>query len=351
MARPVSKDDQREFEPIFERLRAEALQRFGFHPARLAAVSYEERPFSRLCRAAVSRDGAAQPELHVFIKIFKPKDPAAGIDMRARVRQDFDTTSEIYSFMSGEHDLGVVKPVACYDDLLTIVTEQADGVTLLEELEAHATWFPRPARVDALAATLETVGRWLRRFQGFHPSGARLTVAGIRDYVDIRLVRLVEHGVMPAQRRQQILEQIERLGSQLTSDDLVDVAVHADVAPANILVSGRSVVMLDFAMASRGTRVHDISRLYMQLDLLKAKPQFRAAVLDRVNASLLRGFDPALTPRAPLFRLISLLHHVNHLGTLSRLRERFPARVLSARIIRMHRAWIERELGAATGPR
>jgi hypothetical protein len=349
MAHPVSKIDQRVFEPVFERLRAESLQRFGFEPARLAAVSYEERPFSRLCRAAVSKDGGGPAELHVFIKIFKPKNPAAGIDMRARVRQDFETTSEIHAYMSGADDLAVVKPVACYDDLLAIVTEQADGRTLLDELEAHATWFPRPARVDALAAALETVGRWLKRFQGFHPSDARITTTGIRDYVDVRLVRLVDHGVIPAQRRHEVLEHLERLGAQLTGDDLVEVAAHADVAPANILVSGPRVVLLDFAMATRATRMHDVSRLYMQMDLLKAKPQFRRAVLDRLNASLLRGFEPSLTPRAPLFRLISMLHHVNHLGTLSLQRERFPARVLSARVIRMHRRWIEDELGAVTG--
>jgi hypothetical protein len=84
----------------------------------------------------------------------------------------------------------------------------------------------------------------------------------------------------------------------------------------------------------------------MQIDLLRAKPQFRRPVLARLQSALLEGLDPSLTPERPLFRLLSMLHHVNHFGTVSLRRERFPARLLNRRVARMHRRWIEGELSA-----
>jgi hypothetical protein len=341
----VTEQERQRFTPILARLEAESMERFGSPGVHLTPVGYEERPFSWLMRAAVS--GASTG--HVFIKIFKPKDPASGVDLRARVIQDFATTCEIHGFMQQWDDLGAVRPIACYDEALAIVTEQAEGVTLLEELQAHAAWFPGRARVAALERSLETVGRWLRRFQGFHPADGRVSVASLVDYVDTRLKRMVDRRVMTAEQRTATLDHLEALGRRTSDDDLKEVAVHADLAPANILVSNRGVVVLDFAMAGRGTALHDISRLYMQIDLLRAKPHFRGRVIAPLQAALLRGFDSRLSAAHPLFRLLSMLHHVNHLGTLALRREALPGRLVSARAIGMHRRWIAAELDA--GPR
>ena len=348
MTPTVPEHERRRFAPIIARLEAEAVERFGAAGVRLTPVGYEERPFSWLVRAAVSSPHAGALPGHVFIKIFKPKDPSSGVDLRARVLQDFTTTCEIHEFMKHRVGLGAVRPIACYDEALTIVTEQAEGVTLLDALRAHATWFPSRGRLEALTRSLEAVGRWLRLFQGFRPATAEVSIVSLHEYVDTRLKRLVERGVMPARQRERILQHLHGLGSRVTGGDLREVAVHADLAPANVLVSDRGVVMLDFAMAGRGTSLHDISRLHMQLDLLRAKPQFRSAVIAPLQAALLRGFDPGLSPRHPLFRLLAMLHHVNHLGTLALRREAWPGRLVSARALRMHRRWIEAELEAGT---
>jgi len=58
------------------------------------------------------------------------------------------------------------------------------------------------------------------------------------------------------------------------------------------------------------------------------------------------GLDPSLRPERPLFRLLSMLHHVNHFGTVSLRRESLPARLLNLRVARMHRRWIDGELSA-----
>ena len=343
MQRSIPATDRARFDAVYARLEAQSQACFGTAGVRLETVGYENRPYSWICRAAL-RDSPAAAGRHVFVKIFKPKDPSAGIDLAARVRQDFATTCAIHSFMVPWPELGAVKPIACYDDALAIVTEEAAGTTLLARLQQEASWFPSAARVEALARALETVGRWLKCFQGFQPASNVVSIESLRDYIDIRLKRMVDRHVIVPELRAQILAHLEALGRLVSPADLQEVAVHADLAPANILVSDRSVVVLDFAMTGRGTAMQDLSRLYMQVDLLRAKPQFRRRVVAALGTALLRGFDGTLSPRHPLFRTASMLHHVNHLGTLTSRREPLPGRLLSARVIGMHRRWIADEI-------
>jgi hypothetical protein len=121
--------------------------------------------------------------------------------------------------------------------------------------------------------------------------------------------------------------------------------IDADLAPGNILIAGSRVVVLDFAMVQRGTRLHDISRLWVQLDTLRAKPQFRARTVRQLQRALLAGFDEGLSAERPLFRYLVMLHRINHFTTLSLAREHLLARALSRRVRHLHAAWIERELG------
>jgi hypothetical protein len=242
-----------------------------------------------------------------------------------------------------------VRPIACYVDHLAIVTEQADGETLLTHLQSLARWFPAAGTRNQLAETLSRVGGWLRAFQAIEPCVTRVALADLRAYVDLRLQRLVASCVFSELQRQQILLHLETLGEQVRSTELANVLVHSDFALGNILVSGRRIVVLDLAMAQHGSSLHDISRLFLQLDVLRAKPQFRPAMVRLLQDALLRGFDETLKPTRPLFRYLLMLHRVNHLGTLSLVRDPFPGSVVSRRVRRLHQLWIDRELQNGTG--
>ena len=89
-----------------------------------------------------------------------------------------------------------------------------------------------------------------------------------------------------------VLNHIQALGAQIAPQDLKEVAVHSDLALGNILVSDGRIVVLDFAMSKLGTRLHDLTRLYVQLDLLAVKPRFSSRVVRRLQQALLNGFDP-----------------------------------------------------------
>jgi serine/threonine protein kinase len=328
---------------VLARLQADASAHFGTPDVRLVPVTHHERPFSHVLRVAVCR-GSSQPDLHLFVKVFKPKADVSVEAMRARIAQDYGITRRISDAMARWEDMGAVRPVACYLEELAIVTEQVPGQTLMAHLDAHARWFLSPARHRDLTGTLSTIGRWLRAFQSIEPAPGRVALADLRAYVDIRLERLALDGALSATERRRMLAHLDALAEQVTPASLAEVIIHSDLAPGNILVSGRRVVVIDFAMVARGSMLHDITRLYMQLEVLRTKPQFRSATVRAMQAALLQGFDETLTPDAPLFRYLLMLHRVNHFGSLSLNREPFLASVFSGRVRRLHRTWFEREL-------
>ena len=147
----------------------------GFRPCDCLPVDRQERPFSHLLRLRV-RDGETERTLsHLFVKVFKPKTIPGGPNaLRDRVANDFETTRRVHAAMAPYADVGTVPPVACYPDLLAIITEQVDGPTLLEFLQKHAAW-PRGGKsMGSLCETMERVGRWIRVFQATSPEGGRV---------------------------------------------------------------------------------------------------------------------------------------------------------------------------------
>jgi hypothetical protein len=337
------------FAPVLERFTLESESLFE-SSVELVPIAYQERPFSRLLRLAVRDPRSGQAQRHVFVKLFNDKVVAEAGGMQGRVARDFAVTYEIYEWMSRWPDLGTVRPLACYPEHLAIVTEEAPGPSLLEYVNTHAAWFPSVTEVAHLEDVARRVGRWLRAFQTFVPADAAvsaepLSLDDVRDYVDVRLRRLVAAGHWITERlRRDLLDHFERVGATVPGEQLVQVPIHADFALGNILVSGNRIVVLDFAMAKRGSVLHDLSRLYVQLELLTTKPQFRPATVAVLRRGVMTGFGGGVSESDPLFRLLTLMHRVNHFATLSNAREPLHARLFSHRVRQRHRRWIEAEL-------
>lgn len=337
-----------DFSLVLSKLREDVASPFQCVGVRLEPLEYRERPFSHLLRVAVYGNNGSAPVTHLFVKLFKVGSHQPDLErMRRRVVNEFESTRKVHDAMSGSTDLGAVRPIACYPEYLATVTEQVPGQTLLEYLESDAAWVPRPDTLARLTATVKTAGRWVRMFHEIDNTRTGLvSLDAIQSYVDARLARLVAN---PRARfgeaeRASVLEHIARLYAAADSGDLAEVPIHADLAPANMLVSNGRVVVLDFAMCSRGSLFHDLSRLFLQLDLIRLKPQFTRAVIDRLGRALLQGFDSQLTADRPMFRLMLLQHRINHLATVSLASARFPASLYNRRVRRYHRNRLAEEL-------
>jgi hypothetical protein len=337
------------FSPVLRLVVRDVRRELGPGSPQLVPVSYEDRRFSHLLRLKVLFDDV-RPPTGLYVKVYKASAaPSEIARMRSRVEHDFLSTRRVFQHMSGSPDLGVIRPIACYPAHLAIVTQESAGETLLGVLEASAAGSPSREQLEHLERIMAKVGGWLRAFQTLAVPPASTAAPDARQYIDVRLQRLVrEHQARFSERdRQRVLEHIDTLVAACGPADLRQVPIHADMALANILLDGDRVVVLDFAMAASGATVHDLARLYLQLDLLPVKPRFRTRTIRRLQKSLLAGFDPALDPRHPLFRLFLMRHHVNHFTTLSVREERFPSNVYNWYVRRFHRRWIARELGSA----
>lgn len=334
-----------QFDPILMKLRAGAAEYFGTPDVSLVPSGAQHRPFSHLLRLAVCRGTDTTPMCHVFVKVFKHKVVNGDADtMRRRVIHDFDTTSRVYAAMRALPDLGAVRPVACYPEHLAIVTEQAAGVTLLDLLQERLTWFRGGADSDPLLLAMRNVGRWLRTFQAIPAPDVTVTLDELRAYLDHRLNLLRGRRMFTECDRAGVLGHFDTLGGAVSARELQAVAVHSDMSLGNVLVDGPRIVVLDFAMARTGTRLHDLTRLSFQLDLLAIKPHVRRGVVDGLQQALIEGFDPASDSGRPLFRLHLLLHRINHLLTVSAAQGSLASKAYNRVVQRQHRSWIAQEI-------
>ena len=332
------------FAPVLDRLRVDAAKHYGSSTTRLVASRYDERPFSHVLRVEVHNDVGTGPAAGLFVKVFKADADRVEM-MRDRVANDYATTVSVYEAMRRHDDLGVVPPIACYPDLLAMVTEEVQGPTLLNHLTNHATWWSAAGAAD-INEGLERVGRWIRVFQGVNAAAEADAADEMRDYIDHRLKRLVSmrHSGFEESGRTRVLRLVDTLSRAADESDWDQVPVHSDMALGNILIANGRIVVLDFAMAKSGNRLQDVSRVFLQLDLLRAKPFIRSAVIAEGQRALLRGFDVTLLPDRPMFRLMMLRHRINHLVGLIHDKHSFAGQMYNRGLIRRHYNWIRQEV-------
>lgn len=326
-----------------ERLRSEAEHYFGDPDTIIEPLGLDDREAALVLRARVR---AAQGVRHIFVKVFKPRgsSPEACQSARERVAHDFATTRQVHQALGGYAELSAAWPIACFPDELVLVTEEAPGERFDLLLERTAVWQPSDDTVGELCRVASRIGRWLSAFQRVCRSNRRITLEAMREYLDVRLRRLVANpkAAFSQSDRTAVLAHFDATCRNVADDDLAEVLVHGDLAPSNILVNKEEIIVIDFAMATTGGLYMDVARLYTQLDFLKAKPKFRPHVIERLQTALLDGFDPALRPTHPLFRLFELQHVICHTANLSLNPAPPMARLFNLYQLQRHRRWLRR---------
>ena len=228
-------------------------------------------------------NGASRPLTHLFVKIFKAKSQESDLErMRQRVVKDFENTSKIHQAMSASTDFGAVRPIACYPEHLAAVTEEASGQTLLEYLHSNAAWVPRAERTERLSRTMEKsgpVGVCVSSDRSAAGQRSRSRLFDRTSTSRLRVLVATPAAAFGERDRARVLKHIERLYAEVPADDLIETDP-CRPCPGKHALSGERVVVLDFAMCGRGSVFHDLSRLFLQLDLLRFKPQFSGDAID-----------------------------------------------------------------------
>lgn len=344
---PSTADD---LEATIQALGRDAIRLFGGPTPDLSVTARLSRPFSEIAKVRVgARDGPTS----VFVKVARtgPGRPDRS-ELRRRVVRDFELNQSLHAFMKVCKGLSVVRPVACYPDHLAIVTEEAPGETLLVHLERRARWWPGLSTRSRLIQDFERIGAWLRSFQSAIPVDRVEDLLETRQYIDVRLKRLVDspRAGFSEGDRLAVLRAVDLCAGAVTQQDRRSVAAHADFALGNILIDASCVTVLDFAMGANGLRLHDLAHLYMQLDLLTMKPSFRRQTVSALQRALLAGYQEPDVSASPLFRMLLVQHRACHyLGLVERPGAGLEA-LYNARIARAHLAQLRLFAASPTAP-
>jgi hypothetical protein len=300
------------FAPVIDALCARLRETHGAAP-HVEPLQRWHRPFSDLMRASL--EGLDPPRV-VYLKVVRPRTPGERDKARHRLERDAATSADLAARLPPP--FGVAVPVAWFPDLLAIVTEEARGVPLAQVLAKQVPW--RDAAPAGLTDCLAQVGRWIAHFQAALPAEGSDTVEELTAYLDVRLDKLRRaHRGFTEHDRQAIRDHFVAalVAAAAEPGGLAKAAVHADLAPGNVLVDGPAVTVLDFAMVRTGQRLHDLAHLWVQLEVTRAKPHYRAHVVSALQDALLRGFDEHLRVDAPAFVCARVLNEVNHFAAMA----------------------------------
>jgi hypothetical protein len=301
------------FAPLLTALAAGSQQYFGDTHAILEPVARLDRPFSNLLRLRVTAGGR---EWHAFLKVFKPQrfTPEELAKLRSYAECEFSATKSLYDAIDTRSGLTALRPVALFVEDMAIVTEEVAG-TGFDRVLRDALWGRQTvAPIDVVA---ERIGAWVRTYQRVIEVEGELSLDERREYLDLRLRKLMDAEVLTATQRAMVLEYFDQIAAEIGSRPLHLVAIHADLCPTNILVGpDGGVTVLDFAMAKSGTRFHDLAHLYMHLKFMRWHPRLKPAIVNAAQEALLRGYDPAVSADDPMFRLMLLQHLVCHVAFL-----------------------------------
>jgi len=253
----------------------------------------------------------------VFVKAFVPANGTT--DERRRQLGYLDAETDRLAAASRAFEptpwLRVPRLIASVPQSLTLITSEMAGVRL-DTVLRRALLFPMPGRVAHAERALGRVGEWLCEFQRRVPARDP-TAAGkdYRAYLDDRLRRLVavRGGVFTEEDRAAALAAFDGHAAALTTADWEPAAAHADLCPANVLVAGDTIGVLDLAMSTDRARTLDLAHMYFHIELLARRLPMAAGLVSRLQRALLDGFSPGFDPGWPLFRVMLLQHAICHL--------------------------------------
>jgi aminoglycoside phosphotransferase (APT) family kinase protein len=301
------------FDEALARLRREPPARLGVVRPALTARRRLKRRFSDVLIVRVDVPGRSFDLFLKRARIGGCLDTAALV--RRNLVREFDALTKVYATLRRQEGLQAARPVACYPDLETLVTERIPGITLRHMLHRGAVWWAATANVRRLEAVAFAIGRWLRAFQAAESHDTTVSVNSLRTYLDERLATLVTRRWLGISDRQRaaLLDYFDTRASRLTTADLIEARSHGDFNPENIIVNGGNVGVVDFSMSQPAPRLLDVTHLYVGLDVLRRRPWYRPAALAGAMAALLEGYDPDLHPSQPMFELLALQHGVARL--------------------------------------
>ena len=273
---------------------------------------------------------------------------------RAQIAEEHRVLEDLSLRFQPYDDLGVITPVACWPDRLSMLTEEFPGEKLSARI-GRSKRFRSPAVAGQVTDLCRRVGRWLGLFQAFTKpmDGGASDVGALLAYCDRRLARL---GASPASGihglDRALVRYLERSAGAVSPADLLPVGCQNDFRPDNIMTDGRAIAVLDFTGFTEGPALYDFMKFWMKLEDFKHGLMFREAVVAGWQQAFREGYGAPVDLDGPLCRLLQVANVLDKMSEFV-----LPARsgyqlrrlVLASRH-RAHVAWLRRVIEGGDRP-
>lgn len=298
----------------------------GSAPGKISLAGKSQRAYSTIYRLQVESADQKTARI-VYTKVYKlsPRHRDNPTKPRNKLKNEFESAQRLQAHLNGHHQYAVVKPIVYYLDLLTIVTENAQGEPLADALESSCKLWHGRRRLEEAMVSCRRAGEALAAIQRATVESQKFNPFELLPYVDIRLQRLVD-GEAPFSDndRKQILQFLEKAMAKVPADQLGQCGCHGDYAPFNVLAGPAGVTVMDFATFKTGSLYNDVAYFHHRVEGYLHKPSFSAAAIRSVQQAFLSGYNHGAgrEQRAIaddlLFKIFWIKHVINNYSAVMR---------------------------------
>jgi len=276
-------------------------------PFTAKAVAVQQRPDSTI---RVIRLVAPAATRQFFLKTLR-STPGTRPEILTALMTEYRVLTDLTARFAPFPELGVVKPVACLPDHLSLLTEEFQGPTLETRLR-HRPFFRSSERSEDAVRLCRLTGKWLRHFQDFTGAGkgAAFDLSELFAYCDERLRIILDSrdGGLDRGTAAATVKHLERLAAGIPGADLAPVGRQNDFRPENILTNGTRVVVVDFTGYCSGPRLYDFMKFWMKLEDLDSWAVGRWSVTATLKEAFREGYGLGVDPSSPLVEFLRVAY-------------------------------------------
>ncbi len=298
---------------LASRIAVDAASRFGLNqPPALVAAWRIDNPYSTVLCLQFARGGWSR---RFFAKLAKSPqvDKAA---LFSQLQTEFTILQRLEAFHATTAGHGTVVPLALYADVPSVVTVEAQGMTLRKVYAKQARFFAGSNSRRSLLDLAELAGKWLGTFQAKTIVGqGDFPVEDLLQYCQKRLERLSKHHADTLSHEQvaRLNTRTRALARSLAPGSVRITGRHNDFASHNIIAQlDGGIRVLDFQSFDHGPEVFDACNFWFELEFLKFDPTYSAGLLAQMQESFLQAYG-RIDPVRVDFQLARLRYAVNRL--------------------------------------
>jgi hypothetical protein len=254
---------------------------------------------------------------NIYIKIRKEGkndfESKKRLELQQHIKNSYENLQRVYEAFKQFPGYSSIKPIACFPEWLTLVTEESPGTDVWTIIREKAKFYPSEPDLRLLERYCHTCGKWLALFQQItrEPDRDPFEFDSVIELFDSYLSRLVYYRnvTFPDEFRKRIIDFCWQLVLSIPNDDRIVVGIHGDFGPGNILVQNDEITVLDIETPKYGLIYWDSTYFHNFLNRLLEIPIYRPATIAKLQKAFIRGFGTSLEPSKKAVTLC-MIHNV-----------------------------------------